>query len=40
MERRSIVRVSIRLKGARRTAIFAFCRALELGSACFRKLIK
>jgi hypothetical protein len=39
-ERRSIVRVSVSLKGARRAAAFAFCRALERGSAMFRKLIK
>lgn len=35
-ERRSIVRATVRLKGARRTAIWAFCRALELGSAALR----
>ncbi len=34
--RRSIVRVTVRLKGARRTAVFALCRALELGSAALR----
>jgi CelD/BcsL family acetyltransferase involved in cellulose biosynthesis len=39
-ERRSIVRVSVPLKGARRAAAFAFCRALERGSAMFRKLIR
>jgi CelD/BcsL family acetyltransferase involved in cellulose biosynthesis len=39
-ERRAIVRVSVPLKGARRGAAFAFCRALERGSAMFRKLIK
>jgi len=32
-ERRSIVRATVRLKGARRSAIWAVCRALELGSA-------
>jgi CelD/BcsL family acetyltransferase involved in cellulose biosynthesis len=39
-ERRAIVRVSVPLKGARRAATFAFCRALERGSAMFRKLIR
>jgi CelD/BcsL family acetyltransferase involved in cellulose biosynthesis len=39
-ERRAIVRVSVPLKGARRAATFAVCRALERGSAMFRKLIK
>jgi CelD/BcsL family acetyltransferase involved in cellulose biosynthesis len=39
-ERRSIVRVSVPLKGARRAATFAFCRALERGSAIFRKLTR
>lgn len=39
-ERRSIVRVSVPLNGARRAAAFAFCRALERGSAMFRKLIR
>jgi CelD/BcsL family acetyltransferase involved in cellulose biosynthesis len=39
-ERRAIVRVSVPLKGARRAAAFAFCRALERGSAMLRKLIK
>jgi CelD/BcsL family acetyltransferase involved in cellulose biosynthesis len=39
-ERRNIVRITIRLKGARRAAVFAFCRALELGSAAVRKLIR
>jgi CelD/BcsL family acetyltransferase involved in cellulose biosynthesis len=34
--RRSIVRATVRLKGARRTAIWALCRALELGSAALR----
>lgn len=35
-ERRAVVRVTIRLTGARRTAIFALCRALEIGSAALR----
>lgn len=35
-ERRSVVRVTVRLKGARRSALFALCRALELGSAAWR----
>ncbi len=35
-ERRAIVRVTIPLKGARRTAIFALCRALERASAALR----
>ncbi len=39
-ERRSIVRVSVPLKGARRAATFAFCRALERGSALFRTLAR
>jgi CelD/BcsL family acetyltransferase involved in cellulose biosynthesis len=39
-ERRAIVRVSVPLRGARRAAIFAVCRALERGSAMLRKLIK
>lgn len=39
-ERRSIVRVTIRLRGARRSAVFALCRALELGSAALRKLVR
>jgi CelD/BcsL family acetyltransferase involved in cellulose biosynthesis len=39
-ERRGIVRVSVPLKGARRAATYAFCRALERGSAMFRKLTK
>jgi CelD/BcsL family acetyltransferase involved in cellulose biosynthesis len=34
--RRSIVRATVRLRGARRTAIWALCRALELGSAALR----
>ena len=32
-ERRAIVRVTVRLKGARRPLVFALCRALERGSA-------
>jgi CelD/BcsL family acetyltransferase involved in cellulose biosynthesis len=39
-ERRTIVRVTVRLKGARRGAIFALCRALEIGSARVRGLIR
>jgi CelD/BcsL family acetyltransferase involved in cellulose biosynthesis len=39
-ERRAIVRVSVPLRGARRAAAFAFCRALERGSAMLRKLIR
>ena len=35
-ERRSIVRATVRLKGARRAAVWALCRALELGSAALR----
>ena len=35
-ERRAIVRVTIRLGGARRSAIWALCRALELGSATLK----
>ena len=38
--RRSIVRVTIRLKGARRTLSYAICRALELGSAAFRTCLR
>jgi CelD/BcsL family acetyltransferase involved in cellulose biosynthesis len=38
--RRSIVRITVPLKGARRRLVFTLCRALELGSAAFRKLIK
>ncbi len=34
--RRSIVRTTVRLKGVRRTAIWALCRMLELGSAALR----
>lgn len=36
-ERRSIVRVTVPLKGPRRLAVFALCRALELGSAMLRR---
>ncbi len=39
-ERRSIVRVTVRLKGARRSAVFALCRALERGSAAVRKALR
>jgi CelD/BcsL family acetyltransferase involved in cellulose biosynthesis len=38
--RRAIVRVTIPLKGIRRTAIFALCRALERGSAMLRRLVR
>jgi len=38
--RRSIVRVTVPLNGARRRAAFALCRALERGSAGFRKLVR
>ena len=39
-ERRAILRVTVRLKGARRSAVFALCRALERGSAAIRKRIR
>lgn len=39
-ERRAVVRVTIRLKGARRAAVFAASRALELGSVAFRKIFR
>jgi CelD/BcsL family acetyltransferase involved in cellulose biosynthesis len=39
-ERRTIVRVTVRLKGARRGAVFALCRALEIGSARVRGLFQ
>ncbi|HEV2816531.1 MAG TPA: GNAT family N-acetyltransferase [Allosphingosinicella sp.] len=35
-ERRAIVRATVRFRGARRTAVWALCRALELGSAALR----
>jgi CelD/BcsL family acetyltransferase involved in cellulose biosynthesis len=35
-ERRSIVRLSVRLKGARRGLTYALCRALEIASAALR----
>ncbi|HEY5710286.1 MAG TPA: GNAT family N-acetyltransferase [Allosphingosinicella sp.] len=35
-ERRSIARVTVRLKGLRRGAVFAACRALEIGSGALR----
>ena len=38
-ERRSIVRVTVPLKGARRRAIYAVCRALERGSAAAPELL-
>ena len=38
-ERRSIVRVSVRLRGVRRGLIFAVCRTLERSSAVLRRLI-
>ncbi|HST37464.1 MAG TPA: GNAT family N-acetyltransferase, partial [Allosphingosinicella sp.] len=37
-ERRSIVRVSVRLKGFRRGLIFRLCRALERGAGALRRL--
>ena len=37
MERRSIVQVSVALKGARRRMIYSACRALERGSAALRR---
>ena len=37
-ERRSIVRVSVRLKGVRRGLIFTICRTLERSSAALRRL--
>jgi CelD/BcsL family acetyltransferase involved in cellulose biosynthesis len=39
-ERRAILRVTVRLKGARRGAVFALCRALEKGSAAIRKRVR
>lgn len=36
--RREVVRVTVRLKGARRGAIYAASRALEIGSAALRRL--
>jgi len=39
-ERRSIVRLTVPLKGAHRHAVFTLCRALERGSATFRKLFR
>jgi len=38
--RRSVVRVTVPLKGLRRTATLALCRALEMGSAALRKLAR
>ena len=37
-ERRSVVRVSVRLKGLRRSLVFAACRILECGSAALRRV--
>jgi CelD/BcsL family acetyltransferase involved in cellulose biosynthesis len=37
-ERRSVVRVTVPLRGARRLMVFAGCRALESGSAALRRL--
>lgn len=37
--RRSVVRVTVPLKGARRRMLVTLCRALERGSAAFRRLI-
>ncbi len=39
-ERRSIVRVTVRLRGTRAFLIFALCRALEKGSAGVRRLLR
>ena len=39
-ERRSVVRVTVPLRGARRRAVFALCRALERGSAAMRALAR
>ncbi len=36
--RRSVVRVTVRLKGLRRSLVFAACRVLETGSAALRRL--
>jgi CelD/BcsL family acetyltransferase involved in cellulose biosynthesis len=38
-ERRTVVRVTVPLRGAKRTAIFHFCHALERGSAFTRRLL-
>ena len=35
-ERRAIVRATVRLRGARRAAIWALCRALETASAALK----
>ena len=35
--RRDIVRVTVRLKGLRRSLVFAVCRALEIGQVMFRR---
>ncbi len=37
-ERRSVIRVTVPLRGARRFMLFAGCRALESGSAALRRL--
>jgi CelD/BcsL family acetyltransferase involved in cellulose biosynthesis len=39
-ERRAIIRVTVRLKGARRSAVFALCRALEIASAAVRRIVR
>ena len=38
--RRSLVRVTVRLGGLRRSLVFAGCRALEAGSAALRRLMR
>ena len=35
--RRDIVRVTVRLKGHRRSLVFAVCRALEIGQVMLRR---
>ena len=36
--RREIVRVTVRLRGFKRSLVFAFCRALETGLVALRRL--
>ena len=38
--RREVVRVTVRLAGTRRGAVYAACRALEVGSAALRRRLK
>ena len=40
LQRRSVVRLTLPLKGAGRRAVFALCRSLERGSAALRKLAR